>query len=321
MITFCQTPGLSPLCSITQDPAARKVKPVTSFFPLGHLILNCLDKMERDFPQLKVLCRVIMPDHIHFEVWVREYIEKHLGTILGIFSTNCSQRMRSLLRNPGSIDGAWRSYFQPSFDLFAQDPELSLFIPGFNDKIVRTPGAKDAFYNYILDNPRRYLVKKLHPEFFCNQFDLELNGRRYALYGNFFLLDNPVKSAVKISRNKAKMPDLPERIREWEETIRCGGVLVSPFINPEEKRFRDMAAEGSAGIILVVNYTFSERWKPHKTLFELCQQGRLLFVSTGRYDTEPNRVTYEEAHAMNDIALQVASLQSGGYRLLPRQKR
>ena len=86
---------------------------------------------------------------------------------------------------------------------------LPLFEPGFNDKIAFRAGAKDAFYNYIADNPRRYLIKKLCPEYFFHKLMIEINGTLCGIYGNLFLLDNPIKSFVRISR-------IPERTPEFE---------------------------------------------------------------------------------------------------------
>ena len=194
----------------------------------------------------------------------------------------------------------------------------SMFSPGFNDKIAFQAGAKDAFYNYIADNPRRYLVKKLCPEYFYHKIMIEMEGKRYGLYGNIFLLDNPVKSFVKISRDKSKMPDLDEKMKGWEETIRCDGVLVSPFINPSEKEIRDKAIENGNGLIIIVNYRFSERAKPYKSLFDLCAEGRMLIISTEEFPSPPKDMRYSEAQKLNGIASAVAKLPPLGAKLIPR---
>ena len=166
-----------------------------------------------------------------------------------------------------------------------------MFEPGFNDKIAFKAGAKDAFYNYIADNPRRYLIKKLLPDYFYHKLIIEVNGIRCGLYGNIFLLDNPVKSAVKISRIRERTPDLESKLKEWDETIRCGGAVVSPFINPYEKEIRDQAIAQEAGIILIVDYRFSERAKPYKALFDLCAEGQLLIISTEENAPPPPPIT------------------------------
>lgn len=80
------------------------------------------------------------------------------------------------------------------------------------DRIAYRAGAKDAFYRYIKDNPYRYVIRKMHPEFFGNTLDLKIGDKWLQLYGNFLLLDNPVKEYVQISSKPEKRRDLPQRI-------------------------------------------------------------------------------------------------------------
>lgn len=318
MITYMKAPGLPPFSRITPRQGMAKVTPVFELLPLGKIIYGCLDQLHLDYPQIQIRCCIAMPDHLHFLIFVSERQEKPLGSILASFSSNCTKSMRGLLSDPRlaeEISAPALSYWRPAFYLFRKNPSLSVFTPGFNDRIVFSRDSENAFYQYILDNPRRYLVKKLYSGYFRNKVNLELDGRRLALYGNFLLLDNPAKSAVKISRRKETMPDFPQKIREWKQTIFNRGVLVSPFINPEEKIYRDQAIEEGGNIILIVNYTFTGRAKPHKALFELCEEGRLLFVSTGRHDCEQQAITRAEALEMNAIAASIASLSPGDYRL------
>ena len=114
------------------------------------------------------------------------------------------------------------------------------------------------------------------------------------------------------------MPYLDEKMKGWEETIRCDGVLVSPFINPSEKEIRDKAIENGNGLIIIVNYRFSERAKPYKSLFDLCAEGRMLIISTEEFPSPPKDMCYSEAQKLNGIALAVAKLPPLGAKLIPR---
>lgn len=291
MITVLKSPAAPILSSISADPKAVKVSPIVSPSPAGMIINNCLQQLCRDYPALRILCRIIMPDHIHFELFVTERTELALGSMMAAFKSSCTN--------------AYKEEF-PQSRLALE--KLSMFEPGFNDKIAWRAGAKDAFYNYIVDNPRRYLVKKIYPEYFYHKLLLTVGERKCGLYGNIFLLDNPVKSFVKLSRIKSRTPDLEQKIKEWEETLRCGGVLVSPFINPEEKVWRDEAIRNGNGIILIVDYRFSDRKKPYKELFDLCSEGRLLIVSTEEFDAAPRTMRYAHAQQLNALAASIAAL-------------
>ncbi len=50
----------------------------------------------------------------------------------------------------------------------------AIFRERYNDRIAYRAGAKDAFYRYIKDNPYRYVIRKMHPEFFGNTLDLKI---------------------------------------------------------------------------------------------------------------------------------------------------
>lgn len=291
MITMLKSAQAPVFSSITRNPKSPKILPLVKILPAGKIILECLSHLCRDYRGLRILNSIVMPDHIHFELFVTERTELALGSMIAAFKASCSKKFRddfpqSLLAKSG----------------------LSLFESGFNDKIAFRAGAKDAFYNYIADNPRRYLVKKLCPEFFYHKLQIEINGRRCGLYGNIFLLDNPIKSCIKLSREPSKTPDYESRTKEWEETIRSGGVLVSPFINPYEKTYRDAAVDNGNGIILVTDYRFSDRKKPYKELFDHCAEGRMLIVSTEEYAEPPRVMKYQHAQELNAIASQIAVL-------------
>lgn len=294
MITMLKSLSAPLFASITRDRACAKIVPVVELYPAGRIVRDSLIRLSSDYPELRVLRYVIMPDHIHFEVFVTEPTRLPLGSMMAAFKSACSKKYCAALpESPATTE------------------PFSLFQPGFNDRIAFRAGAKDAFYNYIADNPRRYLVRKHCPEYFFHKLQIEVNGTLCGIYGNIFLLDNPVKSAVKISRIKERTPNLETKTAEWEESIRCGGVLVSPFINPEEKIYRDKAIENGNGIILIVNYKFSDRQKPYKELFDLCAEGRMLIVSTEEFSHAPKSIEYLNARKLNCIAAAIARIQPG----------
>lgn len=302
MITILKSPEAPSFSSIAPDPGSKKLKPIVTLTPLGKIIAECINNLCLDFPDVKVLCYVIMPDHIHLELFVTRQMDIPLGSVIAPFKSACTRLY-------------WAKFPQSTLAIGSK----SIFLAGFNDKIAHRAGAKDAFFNYILDNPRRYLVKKLYPEYFYHKLVIKIGDKSYGLYGNIFLLDNPIKSFVKLSRVRSNTPDLAAKNREWRETIRSGGVLVSPFINPYEREYRDMAIHAQTGIIQIVDYRFSDRSKPYKELFDLCAEGRLLIISTEEY-AAPNRgMNHDHAMELNAIAEQISQLLPGAAQLHPKE--
>ncbi len=302
MITMLKSPGIPPFSKIYPDPSASKITPIVEISPTGQIIYDCLKQLRIDYPSLRILRSVVMPDHIHLEIFVTARTRRPLGSILAAFKSGCSAKYHENILHSAQCDD-----------------KTSMFQPGYNDKIAFRAGSKDAFFNYIADNPRRYLVRKFYPDYFYHKLQIDINGRQCGLYGNLFLLDNPVKSFVKISRNPERTPDYEKKIAEWEETIRCGGVLVSPFINPLEKSYRDKALQNGNSIIVVTDCRFSDRKKPYKELFSQCEEGRLLLISTEQFSDSPKSMEYCHAQELNSIAAYIVRLQPQGAIIKRRQ--
>ena len=93
-------------------------------------------------------------------------------------------------------------------------------------------------YDYIRLNPYRLAVRRAYPEYFSRVNSLVVGGRELQAYGNMLLLDNPFKEQVVVHR--ADSPEVREsNRRRWLYTAANGGVLVSPFISPDERGIRE----------------------------------------------------------------------------------
>lgn len=163
MITILKSAKAPLFSSITRDLEKPKISPLVKAHPAGQIIYECLSQLCIDHPSLRILRSIVMPDHIHFELFVTERTEIPLGSLIAVFKAACTKKFKVCF--PES--------------LLAKE-NLSLFESGFNDKIATRAAAKDAFYNYIADNPRRYLVKKLCPEYFFQEFPAPPKQMNYA---------------------------------------------------------------------------------------------------------------------------------------------
>ena len=219
----------------------------------------------------------VMPDHIHFILDIRNGTEYHLGDLISIF--------KHAINDFAGTKG--------------------VFEDGFHDRILGGPGQYDRMVHYVKDNARRRLITANLKEFFGQPKLIEIAGSEYVLYGNFFLLKNPVFSNVRFS-SKYTEEELKSRCREWEETIRSNGVLVSPFIHHKEKEFRDRAIVNGASLIQFTREPIGERFKPAGRFFDLCAEGRLLLISTYR-SGQTEKISRAEAMAMNALAESICS--------------
>ena len=248
----------------------------------GLLALRHLREIERNEPRLKVGAFVIMPDHIHFIITVTARLDRPLWKEITAFMAACTREWHQARHTD--------QFFQA----------------GFNDRICKREGQLEIMARYIFDNPRRYLLKKENRIFFTRRVWQQENGKRFATFGNHFLLDHPEISVVRWS-SKFAFGEFERRQAENLEVAAAGGVLVSPFVHPLEKEIRDRGIELGASLIVIVDEGFSERFKPQGFLFELCEQGRLLLVGPEEYTGRKPEFDRRLALNMNAMAERIAA--------------
>lgn len=262
MITIRRNPNYPPLSIVSENAPKNKegyILPVWTEF--GKIINTQLGKFSDIHPAIKSIGEVIMPDHIHFLLYVTSDLEKTLPYYINKFKGRCSRRI-------------WDSF--PELNLSLE--QLPLFEKGFNDKIIRKRGQLKAYRHYIKDNPRRLLITRAHPDFFYNTKNIKIGDKEYNMAGNFLLLEHPLKSCVIVSR-KYSPETRAELFEEWRETIRECGVLVGAFIHPEEKAIKEEALINGARIIQIRAHGFSDKYKPSERDLPYCAKGQLLEIA------------------------------------------
>ena len=108
------------------------------YFELGKRIKDELWNIRNKFKDAEVKQYVIMPDHIHFVLNIKDRTEYHLGDLISIF--------KHAVNEFAGTDG--------------------VFEEGYHDRILRGAGQYDRMVHYVKDNPRRRLIKSNLKEFF-----------------------------------------------------------------------------------------------------------------------------------------------------------
>lgn len=291
MITLSKAPGImdfSRLCGSLDDP---NFPPQVSFLPIGRAIRYEITRLQQLYSKIYIPRYVIMPDHIHLLIYVKERTDQHLGIIIRHFKTNSYQRYwngEALREQPGVT---------PS----------SLFLENFHDRILRREGQLQIMNEYIQDNPRRLMLRREHPEYFQKDVRIRvlIDGKTtdFAVFGNLYLLGDPEKMNVRYRRVYAGYPSQWEAIKkEYRDIIDNSGVLVGPFIHPEEKAWIGNAIENGGKIIKIESNGFRERYKPGRGLIDLCAEGRLLIVAPPEYQPRKKKPDRAECLRMNELA-------------------
>lgn len=251
---------------------------------LGKIIAKNIIHLPYEFPIIKLHKFCVMPDHVHMLIQILFRSDKHLDFYMDYLMERIASKYSALTGTAFSVE--------------------DIFVKGYCDKPLYDNRSLNGLYIYIEQNPHRLAMRQQQPQFFTRMRHLRIEEKEYEAYGNLFLLRNPDKAAVKISRKFS--PDEKAELKEsWLTSASTGTVLVSPFIHAEEKEIRSKAEELGAKIILITHTAFGERYKPGARDFALCEEGRLLIISLGL--PPKTDLSRSICNRMNDLAKTICS--------------
>ena len=242
-------------CPVFSYISGTSSAPLVTRSTIGEIIEQQILNFPKLCPSLQILQYVIMPDHIHFAIFARNYLPRAIGSYIGMMKVKTGQIIREIF--PAIKD---------------------VFTPDFHDRYLRPFHSLETIITYIIENPKRLLERKENPGFFQRINNIEIKGSYWQAYGNIQLLYNPFKGPVVIHRADSESMKAAKYNR-WKHISENGGVLVSPFISPAEKEVRRQCENANGKIILLTNKPLSEREKPAAHDFERCSQGHLLILA------------------------------------------
>jgi REP element-mobilizing transposase RayT len=250
--------------------------------PAGEVVQRRWLEIPYHRPAIETNTLVVMPDHLHGIVYVKEQLPKPVGQTIRGYKSGATSEIRKLL----------------------DDATLEVWEEGYNDRVVMCSDTLRAERNYIRNNPSRYCLRKAHPDLFVrvNRLDHPRlpGGMTWAGYGNLFLLDKPRLLPVRVSRRVA--PDALAALKdEVAEQTAGGAVMVSPFLSSGEKAIAGLVMEQDFGsLVLLKPEGFPPLYKPSGAYFDLCAKGRLLVLTPFAYTGRKKPLTRERCLQMND---------------------
>ena len=232
LITMCverRRPLFGEVVGDVRQPLGAPDAPRLSPSALGEAIIENWQGMLARIPEMKGIVFQLMPDHFHGILFVTERLSRSLGKILNGFKVGCRHDYLALCPKEYAADK-----LRQHQDENRQDRRHGiLYEANYNDKVLLREGQLDAWIRYVMDNPRRLLVKREHPEFFRVQRSLEWKGMTFSALGNRFLLRKPFYIQIQCSRSLTEQQIEAEKAKALA-LYRQGAILVSPSISPGE---------------------------------------------------------------------------------------
>ena len=290
--------------------------------PFGQAALDALAEMPRFYHQVELIETQLMPDHIHFIVFVKSPLLKPLGALVRGFKAGAAKRWKACCCvNDGSVSG--RSCPVPQW------------ADGFQDTVLLHEGQLESMIAYLRDNPSRLAEKRANPSLFrrVSRLELPLDGGRivgaFEALGNRHLLERPQAQVqcsrryfayrrvakpgggTKIAHNAEGEPIVEFETPEYRERRDAalaagehGAVVLSPCISDGERQIAREALKRRLPLVALKNMGFSKYEKPVGRYFEACAEGRLLLMAPAAWphSTVSKPMTRFDATALNRIA-------------------
>ena len=102
----------------------------------NQMVTYWLNQISRHFPQIKMDCFVVMPDHIHFIIWKQSDDDLSVATVIQWFKTMTTNVY---------IQGVQNHTFSPY--------EKKVWQRGYYDHIIRNDADLNEKRQYIINNP------------------------------------------------------------------------------------------------------------------------------------------------------------------------
>lgn len=325
MVTLKATKGMESFSGI--GPEGIIENEITRAFAAAirsfHLKWRCLEEISPF---------VIMPDHIHLLMKIRDTPER---VALGVLVSQLSKALRNAYwelrggrrepQNPPTLPGiAHRDLaFTPQGSAQRRVRAAPVNIPApatpgnipsraappdileksWHDWIVKKRGQLEAFRRYIKENPRRAWLRKENARYFGSVTRITFCGREWHAYGNTAILELPVITPFKCSRKLVK--DSPEwnAFLATASRIGPGGAGIGTFMSPCEKECGNAIVAAGGKIIILSPDGFGPRWHPPRIKERYCASGRMLFLSLYEAGTRKcdNATLYHRCHEMGDV--------------------
>ena len=297
----------------------RLITPLTSADEVGVELTNIGQFVQQEWLSLpakqaahgrhvSLLASQVMPDHFHGVLRVEKEMDVSVGAVIRDFKAQCTKQWRRMNQPilADTIEGAEtkatlaRMSHKQRETYYEQLGIEPLFDNNYDDTVCFRDGQTDNAIRYVLDNPRRAILKRANPVLFKLHQRVQVAGFECTTLGNQFLLDFPMKEMLQCSRRLTRT-EIDQKKEQCLIEAERGTVFVSAGISEGEKQICRALREAGFPLIILLKDGFPKEtdphykyFKPQGVYFDSCAAGRLLLI-------EPNDELYEN----QDIEKQV----------------
>ena len=307
--------------------------------PLGRIVAEALDSITRYNPGVIVFGRVVMPDHVHFNVNLAPGLDEPLKTLgkaitrfknftikqskllaersSAIFTANCPTALSEDGCGALSEDGRAVPGCAPKSEDGCAARSLH-WQQGYHDRLCLSRDFIDSTERYIAYNPLKWQLMYQTPGALAVHEPLDSPRLDPVDYwkgvGNTALL-SPKEKIVSLRISRRLSPaQLDAALARISRAVDQGFVILSGFVSPGEKRMRDMlCARKDARFIRILPSSIpNRRFKPESRYVGAFLENRYLEIARGNEEIEFSRATCLDYNAE---IVEIANAVEGGFAL------
>ena len=258
---------------------------------------------------LKVLARMVMPDHVHLVIQVLEPLPQSIGAVVRGFKSGCTKVYKEEYYCSGenaagvheSASGGNGAGVSASGGNGGRDAGAGALVhfarifagrgsvwqadkAYYHERILHAPGQLRRMIDYVKDNPRRLWLKSHNPDLFKLHRRTVAVGLSFTSLGNHFLLSWPDGQTVEMSRS-ATNEQIEQRLRSALAAAHDGAVTFTAAISKGEQLIARILREQGYPLVVLLNDGFPKEGSPHEryykpggVYFEACSKGQLLLL-------------------------------------------
>ena len=301
-------PSREPLLGNLIIPENDPTKAYVERTDFGKEIVYIIGSIPHYRPQIRLLQYCLMPDHVHFILYVHQTMPYSIKSVVRGFwqaAKKVGREYSILSISPNDIRENEQNKTTAIHPIFSEVPFI---------RPMSRRGQLDAMMQYVKMNPQRLATKRLNPGFFHIQREIEINGRKYDAVGNIKLLYEHRYMPVHVRRTMVEEAEhgAPQRLHDYKESClnaaRQGAIMVSPFISPDEQDLLNSLLDEKRSVIYLADNGFGQYYKPSARFFDAVDAGQMLILSPWTYDPNKKSISRTECTALNLMAEELCCL-------------
>lgn len=272
---------------------------------LGDKVIDCIWKVPKIHPEMRVISFDLMPNHIHTIWHVTRPMPVGIKSVVRGFWQGARKVWReySMSVAPNNIRD---NQHRLSDTIFAEMPHI---------RPLSHSGQLDTMIHYTWLNPQRLATMLLMPEQFRVQDNIHIAGRTYKGVGCADLLQRARYMPVHVRSTMIEeaLHGDAKRLRDYMNgciiAARQGTVMVSPFISEYEQAVMAELLKEGLPFIYIADNGFRDYYKPSAGLFDAVARKQVLILSPWPYDPKKKRVSRAECVEMNTMAEEISAIR------------